>query len=124
MVNSDKKRLRSHNVIFMEGKANRQDENKLNAITFPTSKLTDTGQEPAHTGSAYIVDISESTSNEPMRRHTKSEVWGTIPIRRSQCIPDQQDAGKKIFVTRAASNPKICTPKAYTGTINSPEGKL
>jgi len=107
----------------MEGRANRHNKDKPVSIVFPAPKST-TEQVPAHTRSAYIEKVTEHTGNEPKRRCTKSEVWGTDPIRRSECLSNQE-ASEKVLVTRAVSSiPKISTPKAYIDTINSPEGKL
>jgi len=118
VVNSDKKRLRSHNVIFMEEKANRGVKDEP-AITFPMSKPTIVNQEPAHSGSAYIEKVSDSMSDEPKKQHTKLEVWGTDPTRWSEHLSNQ-GVSEKILVMKAVSNPKIRIPKAYTDAFNSP----
>jgi len=74
VVDSDKKKLRSHNVIFMEGKANRCGKNDPTAIAFPATEPTHAVQESMHTGSAYIEEVSESTSNKPKSQRMRSEV--------------------------------------------------
>src|SRR5882724_1144117 len=123
VVDSDKKRLQSRNVIFMEGRANRRNKDEPASIVFLVSEST-TGQVPAHMRSAYIKEVTEHTSNDPKRRRTRSEVWGTDPIRRSDRLSNQEDS-KKVLVTRAVGNmSKIRTPKAYNDAINLPEGKL
>ena len=107
----------------MEGRENRRNKDKPASVVFPVSKST-TEQVPAHMRSAYIEEVTEHTSNEPKRRRTRSEVWGTDPIRRSDRLSNQE-ASEKVLVTRAVGNTsKIRTPKAYNDVINLPEGKL
>ena len=108
---------------FLHGrKANRHNKDEPAAITFQV-KPTIVDQEPAHTESAYIEELSDSTSIEPKKWCTKSEVWGTDATRQSERISNQ-GASEKVLVTKAISNPEIWIPKAYTDAINSPEGKL
>jgi len=89
----------------MEGKVNRRVKDKP-AIIFLMSKPTIVEQEPAHSGSAYIKEVSDSMSDKPKKQCTKLEVWGTDPTRRSECLSNQ-GVSKKILVTKSVSNPEI-----------------
>src|SRR5882724_389601 len=103
----------------MEGKANRRDKDD----TVPATSEPIVGQQSEPMDSTHIEEVSMAT-DEPRRRRTRSEVWGIDPIRRSDRLSNQE-AGEKVFITKTTSNtPEMYTPKAYTDTVNSPEGKL
>jgi len=66
------------------------------------------------------VTGTEAEAEEKTKRQTKSEVWGTDPVRQSEQIMGQN---KKVLVTKAkCDSPDIQIPKAYADTINTPEG--
>jgi len=80
-------------------------------------------QEPTPKGSPNTEDMTESADNEHMKKHTRSEVWGTNPVRRSECITNQS-VNEKVLVMKAnADLHEIKIPKAYTDAIKSLEGK-
>src|SRR5882724_1070542 len=121
VVDSDKKRHRSRNAIFMEGKANRRD--KDNTVAFPATSESIVRQQSEPVDSAHIEEVSTAT-DETRRRRTRSEVWEIDSIRRSDHLSNQE-AGEKVFITKTTSNtPEMYTPKAYTDAVNSPKGKL
>jgi len=71
VVDAEKKKLWSHNVIFLEGNAHHQNNKEPSVLEFPNQE------------SAQIKEATETESNaeETRRRCTKSKVWGTDPIR-------------------------------------------
>ena len=68
VVDANQKRLRSRNVIFMEGVGSRSEKSEPHILEFPVHD------------SAHIEEVI-NTEDDPKRRHTRSEVWGTDPIR-------------------------------------------
>jgi len=126
VVDSDKKKLWSQNVIFLEGRANRVNKDEPVSVVFPVTEST-TEQAPAHTRSAYIEEVTDM-GDESKKRRTRSEVWGSDPVRRSERLSNQEaskEVSEKVLVTRAVSSAsEIHTPRAYNDAINSPEGKL
>jgi len=126
VVDSDKKKLRSRNVIFLEGRANRVNKDEPVSVVFPVTEST-TEQAPAHTRSAYIEEVTDMGDGSK-KRSIRSEVWGSDPVRRSKRLSNQEaskEVSEKVLVTRAISSaPEIRTPRAYNDAINSPEGKL
>jgi len=79
MVDTDKKRLRSCNIIFMEEKANRHNGDEPAPIIFPIAELTHVDQEPAHTGSAYIEEVSDLTTRS-QRGNVQSRKYGVLTL--------------------------------------------
>ena len=107
VVDMDRKKLRTRNAIFVEGKAARNG-NTGSSLEFPS--------QPANFNEENTGTSDES---EEQRRRTRSEVWGTDPTRRSERISN------KVLITRNTSNvPEIKIPKAYNDAISMPEGKL
>ena len=104
VVDMDHKRLRSHNIIFMENKPKRGDSEGT-PVKFPSTEPEDTR------------DTSMMEDDELRKRQTRSEVWGSDPTRRSERISN------KVLIMEAQDSPKIKIPKAYSNAINSPEGK-
>jgi len=76
VVDVDKKKLSSHDVIFMESCGMRH---KPPNIEFPSQKPE---QETAHI--EEITDTLEPEANNARRRRIHSEVWGADTTRRSE----------------------------------------
>jgi len=74
VVDAEKKKLQSGNVIFLEGNAHCQNNEELLVLKFPNQKP------------AQIKEVTETESDaeEKRRRCMKSKVWGMDPIRRSE----------------------------------------
>ena len=75
VVDVDKKKQRSHNVIFVEEIAHRQIKDAPSTLEFPKHE------------SAHIEEVTKANAEaeveakESRRRCTRSEVWGTAPTR-------------------------------------------
>src|SRR5882672_5406239 len=124
VVNSNRKRMRSRNVIFMEGTANRSSNEDQSSPDFLRPEHAYAGQESRQNESASIEEMPDYTGEESKRRRTKSEVWGTDPSRRSERITNQ-GANEKVLVTKTTSDTlEIKLPKTYHEAIASPDGKL
>ena len=115
MVDADQKKQWSHNVIFMDGIAHCQIKDTPSTLPFPK-------QESTHIEEVTKAEAkAEVKAEESRRRHTRSEVWGTDPTRRS----DQLAGKNKILATRTQDNvPDIVISQAYSDAIHTPEGKL
>src|SRR5882724_4875498 len=114
VVDAEKRKLRSRNVIFSEGRAHRRNNEEPPVLEFPNQE------------SAQIKETTgtESDTEEKRRRRTKSEVWGTDPIRRSERLTGQSE---KVLITKTKCDmldTDIRIPKTYTDAINSPERPL
>src|SRR5882724_803182 len=105
-VESNRKKLRSRNVIFMEDRITRRDNRS--SMEFSSQDTETTNDNNTHT----------DAKDEAPRRRTRSEVWGTDPTRRSERITD------KVLITKVGEDsPVIEIPKAYEDAVKSPEGK-
>src|SRR6266481_9994177 len=103
----DRKKLRTRNAIFVEGKAARNG-NTGSSLEFPS--------QPANSNEENTGTSDES---KEQRRRTQSEVWGTDPTRRSERISN------KVFITQNTSNvSEVKIQKAYNDAISSPEGNF
>src|SRR5882724_6426721 len=107
VVDSDRKKLRSRNVIFVESQSSRNEAVEP-PIEFPsqTAEATDDNNNKP--------DEKEETPG----RRTRSEVWGTDPTRRSKRISN------RILITTVDNTPAIKNPKTYREAVESPEGPL
>ena len=106
IIDTNWKKLRSHNMIFMENQTMRRDN--LSPIEFLSHNTETSNNNNTH------MDAKD----EAPRRRTKSEVWGTDPTRRSEHITD------RVLITKSGEDsPVIEIPKAYEDAMRSPEGK-
>src|SRR5882724_5465621 len=110
VVDASKKKLCSHNVIFIEGMGTRTNSTEPKSMEFQ-SQDTKTNEDDG--GSVH-----SASDNETAKRWTQSEVWGTDPTRRSKCI------SQKVLITKTNSDtPEIITSKGYKDAVSSPEAK-
>ena len=79
---------------------NRQTKEKPSSLDFLRSESMHIEQEPTPKDSPYTEDMSEPADNEHMKRCTRLEVWGTNPVRRSECITNQ-GVNEMVLVTKA-----------------------
>ena len=101
VVDADKRKLRSHNIIFMEGNGKRSNQSEP---SFPglsdgtTAHIEDVTDNIRSEVEAENV-VSSDTSNAGKRR-TRSEVWGTDPMRCSGCLSTQATSDK-VLITKS-----------------------
>jgi len=97
VVDPSQKKLRSRNVIFTEDQSNRNNK-EGSPIEFP-SQTTETSDEK---------DTHVENQEDMSRRRTRSEVWGTDPTWRSECISN------KVLIAKTTSDaPAPQLPKTY-----------
>src|SRR5882724_870626 len=102
----ERKKLHSHNVIFMEGESPRGYSAGATSMEFQKQNTE-------------AVEDKDKDEDEAPRRWTRSEVWGTDPTRRSEHI------GNKILITKTnKDSPDVQMPRNYEEAVNSPETKL
>jgi len=107
VVDPSRKKLRWHNVIFTEDQSNQNDK-EGSPIEFPSQVTENSNEKDTH------MEDQEDMS----RQQTRSEVWGTDPTRRSECISNQVLIAK---TTSDAPVPQL--PKAYEDAVESSEGQ-
>src|SRR5467141_1318368 len=90
IVDVDRKKLRSCNVIFMEGQEAHDEGTRSTSMEFETQD-TETAED-------NDKDAHSTGEDESSKRRTRSEVWGTDPTRRSEHI------GNKVLITNTNSN--------------------
>jgi len=111
VVDADRKRLCSCNVIFIEGQAACDKSAGSTPMEFQSQDT-----EAARDDDKGTHSISEDNTS---KQRTRSEVWGTDPTRRSEHISN------KVLITKTNSDtPEIKTPRNYEEAVNSPEEKL
>ena len=93
--------------MFTEDQSNRNDKEE-SPIEFPSQVTETSNEKDTHT------EDQEDTS----RRWTRSEVWGTDPTRRSECISD-----KVLIAKTTGDTPVAQLPKAYEDAVESPDGQ-
>jgi len=109
VVDAEKKKIRSRNVIFVEGDAHRRNNDDPPVLEFPNQE------------SAHIEEMAgtEAEAEEKSKRRTRSEVWGTDPVRRSERTTGQDE--KVLIMKDKCDSPDIRIPKTYADAIKTPE---
>ena len=110
VVDQERKKQRSQNVIFIEGTSHRNNEGK----TLEFSNQEDEKE-----------NDSQGHEEEVKTRQTRSEVWGTEPSRRSERLQDPK-TDNQVLITKVIeeeNTPDIKIPQTYSQAVNSLEGK-
>ena len=110
VVDQERKKQRSCNMIFTEGTGHQNNEGETVEFSNQEDKDKDDNQEH---------------ENEVKTRWTRSEVWETEPSRRSEHLQDQK-TNNQVLITKTIEDenpPEIKIPQTYSQAVNSPEGK-
>ena len=110
VVDQERKKQRSQNVIFIEGTSHQSNEGKT--LEFSNQENEKENDSQGH-------------EEEVKTRRTRSKVWGTEPSRRSEHLQDQK-TDNQVLVTKVIeeeNTPEIKIPRTYSQAINSLEGK-
>ena len=68
VINANQKRLRSHNIIFVEGIGNHSEKGNAPLLEFPMQE------------SAHIEEVADTETPDSKKRQTRSEVWEMTPL--------------------------------------------
>ena len=110
VADQERKKQKSHNVIFIEGTGHRNNEGKTVEFSNQGDKDKDDNQEH---------------ENKAKTRRTRSEVWGIEPLRRSEHLQDQK-TDNQVLITKTIEDenpPEIKIPGTYSQAVNSSEGE-